>query len=344
MPHKACASISTSPRRSGFTLIELLVVIAIIGVLVGLLLPAVQQARESARRASCLNNCRQFGLALHNYENSHKYFPGACYTVDSAGVGTKANPAGTEHSWRAYVLANLEEGNAMGQYDFDKNWWENTAAIEIQPSVFKCPTALPPSGGYASIDGPTRDSDSAAPSLNPNNFGYTDYEVMTGTKEYVVPDAVNPHVDDGPECDSAMLKDKETKVSQITDGLSKTLCVVECSSRPDQYRGKGSTTPTGTTNQCIGWADSLGPFKLHGINPADGQKRKRNSGNAPFNATNEGEAWSFHPQVMNTTFMDGSTHTLNDSMDVVVFASMITMNGGSYKASNGMKEPAISFD
>ena len=344
MNHAFFSSIATPQRRAAFTLIELLVVIAIIGVLVGLLLPAVQQARESARRASCLNNCRQFGLALHNYENSHKYFPGACYTVDSAGVGTKANPAGKEHSWRAYVLANLEEGNAMGQYDFDKNWWENTAAIAIQPSVFKCPTALPATGGYASIDGPTRDSDSAAPSLNPNNFGYTDYEVMTGTKEYVVPDAVNPHVDDGDECDSAMLKDRETKVSQITDGLSKTLCVVECSSRPDQYKGKGSTSPTGSTNQCIAWADSLGPFKLHGINPADGEKRKRNSGNAPFNATNEGEAFSFHPGVMATTFMDGSTHVLVDNMNVIVFASMITKAGGGYRASNGVTEPPISFD
>lgn len=349
MPHKACGSISTSPRRSGFTLIELLVVIAIIGVLVGLLLPAVQQAREAARRASCLNNCRQFGLALHNYENSHKYFPAACYTVDSADttkfpLAPKANPARTEHSWRAFVLANLEEGNAMGQYDFNKNWWENTAATAIQPSVFKCPTALPPTGGYPDIDGATRDSDSAAPLLSPNNFGYTDYEVMTGTKEYVIPDAVNPHVDDGPECDSAMLKDKETKIAQITDGTSKTLCVVECSSRPDQYMGRGSTSPTGVTNQCISWADSLGPFKLHGINPADGSKRPRNAGNVPFNATNEGEAFSFHPQILNTTFMDGSTHTLSESMDVLVFASMITKSGGNYKASNGMMEPPISFD
>jgi len=334
---------STRPRRSGFTLIELLVVIAIIGVLVGLLLPAVQQAREAARRASCLNNCRQFGLALHNYENSHKYFPGACYTVDSASAPTKANPSGTEHSWRAFVLANLEEGNAMGQYDFNQNWWQNTAAIAIQPSVFKCPTALPASGGYPSVDGPTRDSDSAAPSLDPDNFGYTDYEVMTGVKEYVVPDAVNPHVDDGDECDGALLKDEETTIQKITDGLSKTLCVVECASRPDEYMGRGTTSPTGNTNQCIAWADSLGPFKLHGIDPADGSKRKRDAGNVPFNATNNGEAFSFHPGVMSTTFMDGSTHVLQEDMDVVVFASMITRAGGSYTASNGMKEPAISF-
>jgi prepilin-type N-terminal cleavage/methylation domain-containing protein len=336
-------NVSRRFQQRGFTLIELLVVIAIIGVLVGLLLPAVQTAREAARRASCTNNCKQFGLALHNYENTRKFFPAACYTVDSDGVGTKGNPSGKEGSWRAYILPFMEEQAIADNYDFSKHWWENTAAAAARPGTFKCPSALPVAGGYASIDGPTRDSDSAAPSLNPNSFGYADYECMTGTKEYVIPDADNPHVDDGDECDSAMQKDKENKVKDITDGLSKSLCVVECSSRPDQYSGKGNLTPTGSTNQCISWADSLGPFKLHGINPADGQKRRRDWSNAPFNATNEGEAYSFHPGVMCVTMMDGSTHVLQDNMNLLVFASMITKAGGSRTASNGKREPQISF-
>jgi prepilin-type N-terminal cleavage/methylation domain-containing protein len=347
--HPISGSISRPQRRAAFTLIELLVVIAIIGVLVGLLLPAVQQAREAARRASCLNNCRQFGLALHNYENSHKYFPGACYTVDSADTTEfpkppKANPARTEHSWRAFVLANLEEGNAMGQYDFDLNWWQNTAAIAIQPSVFKCPTALPASGGYDPVDGPTRDSDSAAPSLDPDNFGYTDYEVMTGVKDEVFPAGTDPYIDDGNESDGGLLKDRETRVAEIKDGLSKTLCIIECSSRPDTYRGRGNTTPTGVTNQCIAWADSLGPFKLHGIDPATGTKRKQNAGNVPMNATNDGEAFSFHPAGSSTTFMDGSTHFLPESMDLRVFAAMITRNAGNYTSGDGVTEPAVTFD
>ncbi|MDA8041454.1 MAG: DUF1559 domain-containing protein, partial [Pirellulales bacterium] len=159
MLHTAHFSQPTGSRNRGFTLIELLVVIAIIGVLVGLLLPAVQQAREAARRASCSNNMRQHGLAMHNYENAHKYFPAACYTVDSATAPTKGNPAGKETSWTAFVLTNLEQGNV--NYDFTKHWWEteNRAAATIQPSVFKCPSALPPSGGHPSIDGPSRDND-----------------------------------------------------------------------------------------------------------------------------------------------------------------------------------------
>ena len=84
MLHTAHSSQPTGSRNRGFTLIELLVVIAIIGVLVGLLLPAVQQAREAARRASCSNNMRQHGLAMHTFENANTYFPAACYTKESA--------------------------------------------------------------------------------------------------------------------------------------------------------------------------------------------------------------------------------------------------------------------
>ncbi|MDA7886727.1 DUF1559 domain-containing protein, partial [Pirellulales bacterium] len=119
MLHTAHSSQPTGSRNHGFTLIELLVVIAIIGVLVGLLLPAVQQAREAARRVSCANNMKQHALAMHVYENARTYFPAACYTKDSLPSEdgpTKGNPSGTEHAWTAFVLANLEQGNVP--YDF----------------------------------------------------------------------------------------------------------------------------------------------------------------------------------------------------------------------------------
>ena len=315
-------------NRKGFTLIELLVVIAIIGVLVGLLLPAVQSARESARRMSCSNNLKQQGLAMHSCLDARKYFPGAAYTVDSATAPTKANPAGKEHSWRAFVVAFMEENGIASQYDFDKNWWENTAAVAQQPSIFICPTSPPAAGGYASIDGPTRDSDSAAPSLNPNIFGYTDYEVFTGVKEYIFPDATNPYINDGPECDGVLTKDEETKVAQITDGLSHSLLIVECGSRPDTYKASnGKYSPTGDTNQCISWADSLGPFKLHGIDP-NGDKRKRDDSNIPFNGINDGEAYSFHPGLMNASFADGSVRTLQEDINLYVMAAIITRADG----------------
>ena len=302
-------------NRKGFTLIELLVVIAIIGVLVGLLLPAVQTARESARRMSCANNLKQQGLAMHNCIDTKKVFPPAAQTTDST----------TEHSWRAYVVAFMEERSIADQYNFNKNWWENTAAVSQQPSIFKCPTAPPAVGGYANIDGPTRDSDSAAPSLNPSSFGYTDYEVFTGVKNKVF-NSPNPYSAKGPECDGVLKKDATTKIAQITDGLSHSLLIVECGSRPDTYKASnGKYTPTGDTNQCISWADSLGPFKLHGID-TNGDKCD-NCGVLPFNGINDGEAYSFHPGVMNACFADGSVRTINENVNLYVFAAIITRAG-----------------
>jgi len=304
-------------NRKGFTLIELLVVIAIIGVLVGLLLPAVQSARESARRMSCANNLKQQGLAMHNCIDTKRALPPAAETTDSP----------FEHSWRAYVVAFMEENSIADQYDFGKNWWENTSAITQQPSIFICPTSPKFVGGYPNVDGATRDADdTAAPSLDPDNFGHNDYEVFTGVKNKVFPSTNNPYSAKGPECDGVLKKDQTTRIAQITDGLSHSLLIVECGSRPDVYKvSNGKYTPVGTVNQCIGWADNLGPFKLHGID-TNGDKCD-NCGVLPFNGINDGEAFSFHPSLMNACFADGSVRTINENVDLYVFAAIITRAG-----------------
>ena len=319
-------------KQNGFTLIELLVVIAIIGVLVGLLLPAVQQAREAARRASCSNNLKQQGLAMHMSLDQKKYFPAAAWTIEAKDLSetpsSLGNPSRTEHSWRAFVLANLEQGNVVNLYDFNKNWWENTAAIATEAAVFKCPSAQPASGGYASVDGPSRDSDSAAPSLDPNVLGYTDYEVFTGVKDKIFPAGSDPYASKTND-DGCLIKDRVTREQHIIDGFSNTLMIVECGSRPDTYKANinGGRTPTGDTNQCIGWADSLGPFKLHGVDD-NGDKCKNCPGNVPFNVINDGEAFSFHPGIMNSCYADGSVRTINENVDLSVFAALLTRAGG----------------
>ena len=349
MLHTGHSSQPIGSRNRGFTLIELLVVIAIIGVLVGLLLPAVQQARESARRVSCANNMKQHALAMHVYENARTYFPAACYTVDSDPSNdgpTKGNPSGREHAWTAFVLTNLEQGNVA--YDFSKDWWapENRAAAQIQPSVFKCPSALPPAGGYAPIKGEDRDDDSAAPELDPNIFGQRDYEAMTGVKHKIVATG-NPWPTKaerkGPRGMGGLIKDAETKVAQVTDGMSNTLMFVEKAGAPDVYQGRGKLSPTGETNQTIAALDSLGPSKLDGIDPATGLKRDNDDGNVAFNATNDGEAYSFHPGVLVVSSMDGATHVLSESISPVLFGSMITRAGGGQAASNGVMEPNIEW-
>src|SRR5579872_536707 len=120
-------------RRRGFTLIELLVVIAIIAVLVSLLLPAVQQAREAARRSQCKNNLKQFGLAMHNYLSSYSVFP-LCgsSTVNSMSVHT-------------FLLPSLDQGPLYNQINFNVIWSDPSNAVPLAAVVpmFLCPSDSP---------------------------------------------------------------------------------------------------------------------------------------------------------------------------------------------------------
>jgi len=134
----------SASRRAAFTLIELLVVIAIIGVLVSLLLPAVQQAREAARRAQCTNNLKQLGLALHNYHDAHRVFP-AAYLADTRDASRDPNtfdgPNG--FAWGTMLLPALDQSPLYNQFDLGRPCWDpvNAAPARTRLPVFLCPTA-----------------------------------------------------------------------------------------------------------------------------------------------------------------------------------------------------------
>ena len=126
-------------RRDGFTLIELLVVIAIIAVLIALLLPAVQQAREAARRTQCKNSLCQVGLAIHNYEMAHNVLPPGC--VNPTGP-IRSEPSGYHMSWTVQILPYIEQQNIFRTIDFTVGVYDpkNEAARKLVIPTYLCPS------------------------------------------------------------------------------------------------------------------------------------------------------------------------------------------------------------
>ncbi len=127
-----------SRGRRGFTLIELLVVIAIIAVLIALLLPAVQQAREAARRSDCKNKLAQIALAIHNYELCYETLPPGC--VNETGPVT-AKPEGYHMSWTVQILPYLEQAALFDHFDFKKDVYSQPAEIRmVSVATYRCPS------------------------------------------------------------------------------------------------------------------------------------------------------------------------------------------------------------
>ena len=129
---------STLRRRVAFTLVELLVVIAIIGVLIGLLVPAVQRVREAANGVVCRNNLKQFGLALHGFANDNGYFP--------PGMLTETEIQDSYHTAFTYLLPYVEQDNIYKQYHFDTQWYlaANYTAVGQTAAIFFCPSNRDP--------------------------------------------------------------------------------------------------------------------------------------------------------------------------------------------------------
>ena len=210
-------------KQRGFTLIELLVVIAIIAVLIALLLPAVQQAREAARRSQCKNNLRQMGLALHNYESTYSMFP-------PGGNSTTFSP-------QARLLPYLEQSNLQGLIDFNlkpylgsgPSAYPNPALANVFPAVvpvFLCPSDPAPTQYTVTI------------SSVPYTFGANNYMVSNGSGTGV-------NYDDRFRTDGLVSLNSNTRMRDITDGSSNTVFMSEA------VRGDGVdvTLPTGTLPQ-----------------------------------------------------------------------------------------------
>ncbi len=198
-------------RRRGFTLIELLVVIAIIAVLIALLLPAVQQAREAARRSACRNNLKQLGLALHNYESTHRRFaPGAIRVPFASGNDYRG-------VFVSQILPYIEQQAAYHQYNHNLN---STAAAnkgvrEVKLPVYQCPTD-PSSGEQYSSN------------FQQETLG--NYGLNWGAHRYLDLDGSGPTGNDPGGTTSWASPfgiNYGARISDITDGTSNTLAMME---------------------------------------------------------------------------------------------------------------------
>ncbi len=197
-------------KRNGFTLVELLVVIAIIGVMVGLLLPAVQAAREAARRMSCSNNLKQMGLAMHNYHDTHMRFPPAGLHIRD-GEGASATSSSWGPSWVLMLLPFFEQGNLHGQYNFSLTRARdgvNASVVTQEIPSLKCPS----------------DGGAKQPWSNSVGFARGNYAANCGVSNAFSRSNFDLKRERGPFTNARRYS---TKMADIEDGTSNTLLIGE---------------------------------------------------------------------------------------------------------------------
>jgi prepilin-type N-terminal cleavage/methylation domain-containing protein len=303
--------------RSGFTLIELLVVIAIIAVLIGLLLPAVQKVREAAARTQCINNMKQFGLALHNYHDTNQRLPDG----NTMYQGNKAPYQGS-WSWMAQCLPFLEQDNAYRQaITFSTSggnhwysWYNPTCALKMK--IFNCPSD---SRGSQSAPGAT--------------FGLPVDQAITG---YLGNSGTTATAKDG-----VLFQGSKVTLQQISDGTSNTLLVGERPPSSDLdfgwwfaaygYDGLGNGDCLMTSNDL-----AIAKYFLNNSNAVGTQPTCYTSVPAALIGLQPGQPkyfcdsahyWSFHTGGAQFLNCDGSARFVSYSTNSVLPA-LSTRNGG----------------
>jgi prepilin-type N-terminal cleavage/methylation domain-containing protein/prepilin-type processing-associated H-X9-DG protein len=282
--------VGSARNRRGFTLVELLVVIAIIGILVALLLPAVQSARETARRTSCQNNLKQIALACHNYHDLLNKLPPA---------STATNLAGS--SGFAAILPHLEQSNLYTLYDFSQG---NSSPVNLAAVSQRIPTYICPSNVFARpvpISG--CDVNDRAPGTYAFSTGALD---PWGANNGAIATASTP----------------QTNFASILDGTSNTLMVGE-----SHWNFKDYTFTSGPCNGQVrgGFSYWSSPYPLATAFTTRGPfNPKQMAGDS----TRLSNFRSLHPGGVNMAYVDGSIHYLPETIDHLLLDALATRDGG----------------
>lgn len=293
--------------RAGFTLIELLVVIAIISILIGLLLPAVQKAREAALRLSCTNNLKQLGLALHNHEFNHGKLPP---TYLGPHLDCKySHPLG-KVTWSVLLLPYLEQSNFYYLFDLNVCYYEQQPTTRTMQPVknYFCPTRRTVSSSpRTSVSG---DVPSGGPlSLSPSNHfpgGLSDYAVVIDSRGTDVPSDTARNLSGPFEAVEGL------RFADFSDGMSNTLLVGEKHIPRDK--------------QGVGWWD---------CSTYNGDYSKCSTRAAgyrfPITTNPNDTGWKFgsgHMQVVNFCFADGRVQAISERTSPAILELLSTRNDG----------------
>jgi prepilin-type N-terminal cleavage/methylation domain-containing protein len=304
--------------RPAFTLVELLVVIAIIGILVALLLPAVQSAREAARRMSCSNNLKQIGLGLHNYQDAFQTFP--------PGKITPGNCCCTKSltSWTISILPYIEQLNLQERYDFSQHNEDpaNQYVREAKVSVYVCPSEMDTNKLEVPESGWARGSWCGGVDLEyrPGSYrcvgGKTDGSGWWDNNQA----ASLPKDWKGVLHAIGSLGLKPENFGTITDGTSNTLMVGEMSTRTHRSRRTFWAYSYTSYNSSDALAESRTLLNDYDRCAAIG-------GAGGVNACKR--SWgSFHPTGLQFVMCDGSIHFINKNIDMDLFTELATIAGG----------------
>lgn len=346
--------------RIAFTLVELLVVMSIIGVLVSLLLPAVQKVRESARRIECLNNLKQMGLALHAYEGSFRHFPPGYTSIPtsdgSVPSGVFINPATWDAApgwgWGAYLLPYFEQDNIGRGLNFDEPIWDDShrELIQSQIPTFLCPSSSGETDPLELVDDlnvpfspvgeplklgrshyvASHGQESAwGPEAGPDLVGVVFTDIETSATQSIDVFGNVSKIADGP-----FFRNSRTRISFVTDGTSSTIFLGEHSSRLSDKSWVG-VVPGAAVHPRIespeNGIDGAATLVLVHMGPSGGELDITGFPiihPVNFPTYHVGQMYSEHPGGGNICMGDGSVRFFSETIDLITYAELSSMNEG----------------